>query len=214
MTCLSAEAGVLDFRIQHIVFENSTMKDALTLLREYGIQVGLERAPSHAGEARFSQQLRNVRVKDILDYLTQADPRYAYETVGCNLIHVYPKNAKEDPDNLLNVKIKEFEVHQYDLYKAIYHIAHLAPELRDLLQRKMRSGSVPGSSISGDMDPVRPKISLKLKNVTVRDILNEIAGQSNKVSSGNRDFPPVGWLYEFRVDETSALGGYPSWQVF
>ncbi|MBI1746220.1 MAG: hypothetical protein HYR55_06495 [Acidobacteria bacterium] len=212
----TVEAGVIDFKIKSIAFEKATMREALAVLRDYGIQVCLERVPLHNGEeeTRISGQLSNVRVKDILEYLIHADPRYTYEIAECNIINIYPKNSKNNPEDLLNIKISEFEIRQYDLYNAITHIAQIAPELRAYLQKMLKPGGVPGSNIRGEMDSLRPKFSLKLTNLTVRDILNKIAEQSSLINSGNRDFPPIGWIYEFVIDESSPLGGYPTWRIF
>ncbi len=170
----------------------------------------LEVAPYYgAPEKNLTLDLRDSSVKDILERLTSQDPRYDYLVIDETLIHVFPRDAKDDTGNLLNLKVSHFEISEgrYDLLLKypLYHI----PELQIEYMKRSKSGRIVGSMMGGgDV----PKVSLSLRDVTVREILNHI-------SLKTKDFPEqtnirTGWMYTFRIDKSVPLGGHPRWQIF
>ncbi|MFQ5664109.1 MAG: hypothetical protein ACE5HL_09770 [Terriglobia bacterium] len=153
--------------------------------------------------------LQDSTVGGILDDIVAQDPRYSYELVDSNAIHVFPRNAKTDPNDLLNVKVKHFEVSAapYDLLLKYpqYHI----PELQVELIRRSKAGGVVGHMMGG-VDV--PKVTLSLRDVTVRDVLNAIAQQTLEFAGSQH--AATGWIYTFRIGESVPLGGHPRWDLF
>lgn len=171
---------------------------------------GLEVAPfSEAPASNLTLTLQGATVKDVLDGIILQDPRYTYEVIDSRLIHVFPREARTDPSNLLNIRVKRFRVSDapYDrvLKYPQYHIAELEVEL---MRRSKAGGYV--ASMMGGADA--PRISLDLQDVTVRDVLNRIAQKTEKFPGPL--FGPTGWIYTFRVDTSVPLGGHPCWDLF
>lgn len=223
--------SILHLKIESIRVENVNMEEALRLLRQKGtsrILIGFEKIPHWEGEKdkKISFELINTTVEDILNRLCEADARYAYEVVNDVLINVFPVEAKSDPNNLLNIKVRNFEVDECVLLaNLVLQIGERAPELKEYLSMKAeeyarkrgRPTGNAGSILSGN-SPL-PKISLKLENVTVREILNAIVLYDLKLYHEQKrpeGWPPIGWKYEFIIDPDAptGLGGYPRWEMF
>ncbi|MGH9445874.1 MAG: hypothetical protein ACRD3O_09125 [Terriglobia bacterium] len=71
-----------------------------------------------------------------------------------------------------------------------------------------------GSILSGNMPP--PRLSLHLRNVTVREVLNSLALASVNRFKEGKNYGPTGWEYDFLIDPNAStgLGGYPHWKAF
>lgn len=173
--------------------KNVTLEEAITELHKWRIPVCFEKLSSDE-QITFSITLKNASVMEILDALVSADKRYYWERFHSvtmpvpffEIINVLPVGAKDDPENLMNTKVKFLELKNIDPFKAIRGIYHLVPELRE----KYRKLVPPGGVIS-EISPLPPPanesfISLKLSDVTVRDVLNEISLRSGGVC----------WIYE------------------
>ncbi|MEE8608482.1 MAG: hypothetical protein V3S55_12825 [Nitrospiraceae bacterium] len=152
---------------------------------------------------------RDTTVRKILQLIMAQDSRYTYEVIDSHLIHVFPRGAKDDPNNLLNVNVKRFEVSAsaYDLLLKYphYHI----PELEAEVLRRSKAGAT-RLHMMGGVDV--PKITLNLRDITVRDILNNIALETLQFRTGRHN--PTGWIYTFRIDKSVPLGGHPRWGLF
>ncbi|MBI1746219.1 MAG: hypothetical protein HYR55_06490 [Acidobacteria bacterium] len=181
----------LNLILPEFKIEQGTMEESLKKLRAYGIQVCFEkvlRTNLEEREITFSLQLKNVSVKAVLDALIAADPRYYWERyhklvmglATTNLINVLPVRGKEAPDNLMNIRIKKFEVKEKEPIKIIHEIGELAPELAKRFREIYpggKAGEEPGKVFGGPADlKIREyQINLRLDDVTVREILNEVA---------------------------------------
>ncbi len=226
------EETVLDVRIEAFRVSDQNMFGALRALRSTNpsrILIGFESIPARRDEEqyRISLELTDKSVKYVLHQLIQRDPRYTYELTGSQLVNIYPKNAKEDPDDLLNIRVETFVVDdEMWPHDAVHRISIYAAELREFLARKrgehlerlMKAGVMPpgsaGASMSGNAP--KPRMTLELKDVTVREILNSIAlytaAHAKEIPGGN----PVSWHYDFILDPhaDTGLGGYPLWSTF
>lgn len=225
----SLEESVLDIRIESLKVENGDMEEALRLLRQKDpsrILIGFEKASRREGEEdkNISFELTDTTVRSVLDYLCALDPRYTYAVVSNRLINVFPNGIESDPNYLLNMVIRNFEFHGRELpHNLILKIGDLAPELREYLSMKAeeyarktgRAVGGPGAIMSVEFSRA-PRVSLKLQNVTVREILNAIALHSMKLANELPDRLPISWKYEFISDPNAptGLGGYPKWSIF
>lgn len=202
------------FKISSYKVHNASIVEALRRLKvsvgEEPLILTLEVVPfREKPENNLTLVLEHSSVKKVLERITAQDPRYTYEVIDSHLIHVFPRGSTNDPDDLLNIKVKRFDVlaGSYDLLLKYpqYHI----PELEVELMRRSRAGGMAVSMLGGgDV----PKITLNLRDVTVRDILNSIALETLQFRTGRHN--PTGWIYTFRIDKSVPLGGHPRWNLF
>lgn len=195
----------LDLRIPEFEVKEATMEEALKHLRAWGVQVCLEKAPEMGNEnsnGMITLKMKGASIREILDALTSQDKRYYWERYRSvlhsgetNLINVLPFGAKEDKDNLMNIKSKMVEL-DAEPYKAIPYIRRFVPELGEELAKRFPGGVV-GSELGVIGAPRVRKyyVHLILEDVTVREVLNEIALRSG-----------VCWVYEH------IKSPYPSYQ--
>jgi len=184
----------LDLRVSLFEVQNVTLERALAELKlRWKIQVSFEKVPKESEdekEASFSVKLENASIREILNALVKADPRYYWEAYESQLggfgtlINILPVGAKADPDNPMNIKVEKAVIKDVTPYNAINQISSWIPELA----RKLHPGGTSGSGIYGIGAKVKIfKIYFEFEGLTVREILNEIA-----LRSGG-----IGWVFEF-----------------
>lgn len=210
----AASAGPLGLRVPSYDVQGVSIIEALRQLKlavsRKALILTLEVAPfQQEPEKNLTLSLRNSTVREALDRITSLDARYTYCVAVGEVIHICPRGAKSDPDDLLNTKVRKFSASgvPYDqlLQYPNYHIAELGAELL----RRSRAGGVAGSELSSTGVP---GVTVEVQNATVRDILNQISLQAAKVAKPQ--VAPPGWVYTFRVDKTVPLGGHPRWSLF
>jgi hypothetical protein len=121
-------------------------------------------------------------------------PDYTFRVVSAHLINVLPQQADRDPNDLLNILVARFDVvdqHPARIFSAPDDfIGELTVRLRPA------GGGVVASILEGVNDP---RITLHLRNVTVRQIFNA-------VTEATENFPeqwqPLGWVWLFNDDPT------------
>lgn len=223
-------ASILNVSVEEYSFDEAEMQEALGILRGKDpkrILIGFETIkddPKSRPTLIRNLHLRNQTVAQILLRLCAEDPRYAFEVMSdSRIVNVYLTSARSDARNLLNVHVSQFDVDGYvHPQTLIRSIDRYAPELGDYLNEKLREqwvrtgppGAFLGSVLSGDA-PV-PKVSIHLRDLTIREILNAIV----LYTSDHRDALgfsfPLSWKYEFIVDPAAptGLGGQPKWDIF
>lgn len=229
----SQQASILSAKVEGLTLQNATMEEALRALRATNpnqILIGFERVPHRRDEpeARLSLSASSTTVEEILKAACGQDPRYAYDIAGGKVIEVRPVNSYADPQDLLDMSVRDFSVDEVMSPAAVIsRIGELAPELASYMTDKKREyyasrGIVPaspGAQMHGNMDP---QIKIHLQNVTVRQILNGVVVYSHELYenakpdwTGNRPVP-TSWIYDFTIDPAAptGLGGYPVWIAF
>ncbi|HXZ28836.1 MAG TPA: hypothetical protein VEG08_12660, partial [Terriglobales bacterium] len=198
----------LDVKVGSIDLPSATIVEAL---RELRMKAGpdkvfftVEVVPFKTGpERNLRLHLTRSTVGGVLRSIIRQDPRYDFEVLDSKLVHVFPRTAKQNAEDLLNTPVRNLRLSApYDILLQYpqYHV----PELQI---RMFPRGSGPGSMLSsGDA----PAIEVTLATGTVRDVLNLVAQKSERL----KNTTPKGWIYCFRVDPSLSLGGQPSWQVF
>lgn len=224
------ETSVLDMRIEGLKLDNVTMEQALIALvdkHRSQLLIGFEEIP-HVPQAepkRISLRTDSGTVREILDRLCRADPRYEFKAVNKELIHVYPKGRASDPHGLMDIMVRDFTFRGNVFPQTLIGtINKHAPELRQFLDTKRKlwleksgkTGGAAGSLMTGNATP--PEVEIKLNDVTVRGVLNAIAlyGRKLYLEGHTKGLEPAGWKYEFIIDTNSptGLGGYPKWSAF
>lgn len=211
-------ADITDLIIPEYIVDHANMQTAITKLRKYGIMISIEtvRRSNTTDVGIISVELRNCTIGDILNKLVEVDKRYQWDLYSSKIqdytpgkmIEVYPINAKDDPNDWLNIKVKQFKIANGNAGNVIRSIADLVPELA---KRKAElsihgiAGSRVGeirSSMPNEMIKATREVSINMtiEDVTVRDILNEIALRSCGLC----------WLYETTINDIVL----PVWKIF
>jgi len=139
----------------------------------YYIPIGLEVVTEKKGERtkRISIKVEEGTIRDVLDAIVQADPRYKWEEVN-DVINIFPKEAGSP---LLETVVSHFQVDQVNKVIASSAISE-TPEVKKKIKEM---GISRAELIALSMWNIPPpdfvvRFSLNLYNVTVRRILNEI----------------------------------------
>ena len=137
-------------------------------------------------------------------------PGYEYEAVSEHLISVYPKGAKDDPNDLLNVKAPQFDVDNAQAGPILGFPDLFIPELHAKVS-PVQPGQPQQIAIYVGPVAVGPKVTVHLRNVTVREILNAVAVATESPRDNGKDDAPYGWIYR----TTTKTGEHrPYWGVF
>lgn len=172
-----------------------TMREALVELSRYGMRICYEEAPPPEGEeqVRFSIELRDGSVEDVLRQLVAADPRYTFQFprgLYDPTISVFPSATVIDPDYPMNWRVSEVHLELDEATNSISDILRdfkfLIPELRDRLPPPPRVGEepgtvggVPGSILSGvPGGRIDVRMEFIFRDMTIRELLNELIFRS------------------------------------
>jgi hypothetical protein len=135
----------------------------------------------------------------ILQILNQV-PGYKLDVISEHLVNIYPAAAKDNPGDPLNMQIPHFDVDSQKAGVILSWPARFIPELYQRLASNTPSG--PGQHIDLYVGAVAvgPEMTLHLRNVTVRQILNAVT----EASDANAEVEaPLGWEYSY-VPQTEA----------
>ena len=149
------------------------------------------------------------RLADGLQQIMDQIPEYKYEVISSHLINIYPTGAKEDPVDVLNAPVPQFDAVDVDPTQILSRPMTFIPELTVRLRPNTSPGSQPLPFALHWMGPVNaPKVTLHLKNTTVRQILNAASEAMEQLPP---DSQPLGWVYIFQPDPALPAGGNHSW---
>jgi len=149
---------------------------------------------------------------DALEQLINQVPGYEFQVVSAHMINIYPAGAEKDPQDVLNAFVPRFDAVNSEPAHVLTRPQDFIPELKARLTPK-RTGTPQLGGICCGLGGGEnaPTITLHLRNVTVRQILNAV---SEAMEQFPPNHPPVGWLYTFQPDPTSPVGGKHSWMFF
>jgi hypothetical protein len=173
----------------------------------FGIELTVDDYPD--GPMVISSQPRNGTVGEFLEDVFRQAPTYEYEVVSEHTVSVYPRGAKEDPNDILNLRIPRFDVDAQHAGTILGFPAIFIPELKARL-----FPPTPGQDqlfvFGGPVSP-GPKVTLHLHNVTIREILNAVTIATENPKGDGRDDYPVSWKCR-----TGTLTGEvkPRWGTF
>lgn len=116
---------------------------------------GLQNDPFEPAESSGELHLGGYSVAEALDKIVAAEPRYRW-TEDNGVIHLRPKGARADTDDVLNHAVAAFELHGVTLTQALR-------EVRFYLHPESRGGGIVGAG------PAPRQLGLHRFNVTVSD---------------------------------------------
>ena len=152
---------------------NTTAQDLLTdALGWLKIPSGIALPTSDAGSTRFYFHPSDLSVRNILDSIVAADPRYGWSIEG-GVINLLPKS---DPPPLLDVRLAEFSQKEVPM-KVMFEALEIMPEVRRRAAELGFSESQGGFGFQIGLIDTR-KYTVKCQNCTVREALNSIVSQS------------------------------------
>ncbi len=159
-------------------------------------------------------------LKQVVDRIRHANPKYKVDFLEEGLVHVYPAKGTADPAGLLDIRLREFFLPPDDCLpqQMINYTGSLSPgfsytpDLSEYLMRKKvewnQSHGNPVFGIAGDFmgdcEPSHHRHQPIYHNITVREALNRMAIRSLKVSGETSNEPswarpkPISWKYRFR----------------
>jgi len=208
-----ADADPLGLKVPSYDVQGVSIIEALRQLKasvgERTLILTLEVVPfEQEPEKNLTLALTNSTVKEVLDRITSLDRRYTYRIALGEVIHVFPCGGENDPNDLLNTKVKAFTTSGVPYDRLLQYPQHYIPELGAEILRRSRAG---GFAVSELSSTGVPGVTVEVQDATVRDILNRISHEAAKLS-GPR-VVPTGWVYTFRVDKPVPLGGHPRWEL-
>lgn len=128
---------------------------------------------SDCNDPTFSFKPQDYSLRGVLDSIVSSDPRYMWE-IKDGVVNVVPD--KRLP-SFLAVRISKFEISDVESLREVLSLLLSLPEVREA-QRSLGSQAVQGGSYAfcpGGCSPKEKRISISLKDVTVREALNAIA---------------------------------------
>lgn len=147
---------------------------------------------------------------DALRQVFQQLPTYRYDVVGERLINVYPAGADKDPQNVLNTPVEQFDIKDEQATSVLGAPQLFVNELkRRLTPPTAEQAPQPGGSVGPRLRGTTPGVTLHLKNVTVREILNAVSGATEHFPP---DHSPLGWVYYFQPEPSWPAGGSHRWK--
>lgn len=145
--------------------------EALTgLASEFQIPMGIEWVNTPASKVKLTLSWEDATVLQILKEIAKTQPGYQM-AVKNGVVHVYPPHLVPDRQNFLRLTLNEFEVDRQPVESALR-------KLRDQVKLtvsppKPRKGPG-GTAGTGFSNAGEPEVSLRLKNVTLVDVLDAL----------------------------------------
>jgi hypothetical protein len=143
---------------------------------QFGIPMGIEWVNSPRDLKPLSFTLREVTVEQVLGSIVSTQPGYGYNSKN-GVFHVFPKDMLQDDISFLNLKIKSFQVdNEFVEFAGVRLKATIRHMLYPAMASKAPSGS--GGSMATGMGDQR--VTFKLRDVRVRDILDKFVLSSGR----------------------------------
>jgi len=130
-------------------------------------------------------------------------PGYKFEVVSLHLVNIYPVGAKDDAEDLLNLRVPRFDVAGVRQGFILSHPLGFIPELKARIEPIS-----PSLEVGSVLSPSGPTITVHLRNVTVRQILNAVSEPTESLAASSA---PLGWISTFSPDPKLPAGGKYSW---
>ena len=200
----------LETRVPEFELRNETLLDGLWKLARgpvpfgFGFEKVLKESLSDPDlpDTALVLKFENKSIREILDALCNADPRYAWSVDGTT-VDVFPRSIRNDRFYLLNRELPRLELkNATDVQHGLLAIVRqLPPPVEQIAQAQ-----------AGGDDPYPPEPwTVTFENVTVRQVVNRLAEHGGPygiwIFGGSKDFRAFGffnthpspWLLKPRV---------------
>ncbi len=143
-------------------------------------------------------------LQDVLRQL----PGYEARVVSAHLINVSPGGTKSGQGGLLNMRIARFSVRDVAAASILGHPERFIPELRVRMETVRAKAARQPELYSGPYAASSSPVTLDLKDVTLREVLNHVSQATEYSAAGE---PPLGWAYKVNADDTPGVPKH-TWQ--
>ena len=185
----------LDMRVERFDTSGRTLIACLVdLAFKYQLPTAIEYADRDATTRTLNLQFHNESVRGILETIIRQAPEYRVSFSG-GIVDIFTPKGREDLSNLLNKVIKDFAVAQVDTHEA-------DSQLFCAVSREVGSQVCGGSIAIGQWGPL--KITLRLQNAKVYEILNAVVAQNGRAI----------WTVMVRPEKLSKLQNGDIWYVY
>lgn len=147
---------------------------------------------------------------DALGLVLRQLPEYRFEVVPPHVITVYPLGATADPDDLLNLGVPAFDVVDKQADAILSRPQEFVPALNLRLSPSLAGAHRPRGYICCGLSSEAPGVTLHLRNVTVRQLLNATSEASGSLPP---PYSPLGWVCFVQREPKSPTGRKYSWAV-
>jgi hypothetical protein len=204
----ATDSKLLDTKVLYFVMDNETLVDGLWKLAKgsrpfaFGFENVLKPSSTIDSfqEPKFSLELKDKSVREVLDELCKADSRFTWSTDG-NTVNVYPRSTENDPSYLLNRKLETFRLQDAtDVQHGLLAIVRqLPPPVEQIANAQM----------GGDDPYPREPWTVSYHNLTVRQIVNRLALHGGPcgiwIFGGTIDFRAFGFFNTYLHCATANL---------
>jgi hypothetical protein len=181
---------VHDYRMSPVNFV-----EALThLASDFEIPMGIEWVDTPAARSRLNFSWQHATVREAIRAIVKSQPGYQME-VKLGIVHIYPSKLIRDRQNILKIKIRDFEVHDEFADVASRKLHELVKLIVYRPKPQRGPGGIAGSG-AATLDT--PRISLRLQNATVEDVLDALVAASGRKI----------WIVTLPDDATLTATGY------
>jgi len=165
----------LGARVHSYKLTASNLVEALTqVAREFQIPMGIAWVNTPAARDKLALSWKDATVQEILEAIAKTQPGYEVQ-IGNGIVHVFSSKLVPDRQNFLRLRIRAFEVHEEATEVASRKLRDLAKVIVSPPRRQSGLGGIAGS-LAANLDD--PKVSVRLKNVSVEDVLDALAVSS------------------------------------
>jgi hypothetical protein len=175
----------LNRQITNYALGTNNFVEALTLVgKDFQIPMGIAFIDTPAATREIAFERKAGTVRNLIDEIVERETDYKVE-IKNGVVHVFSPGAVAARENFLNLRLKEFRVHNAYPEVALF-------KLHELISPTNYGGYSIGAE-SG-----QPRVSLELKDSTVGDILDVLAVTSSRHI----------WVVAFSADPTLTPRGY------
>lgn len=171
----------LQIRVDNYSLSAPTLIQALTkVASQFEIPMGIEwvKEPSTMRTVSFSK--KHATVYQIIESLVKSQRGYGF-AIGEDIVHVFPRGSLKNTRSFLDLRINRFDVQDEFVAVASYRLRRLVNVPVVSRTATLRRGTSPGlpSPGSGTAGSIAAgsgdrRVSLKVRNATVRNILDRL----------------------------------------
>lgn len=198
----------LDTNVPEFEVRGQTLVDALWKLARapapfaFGFEELLKKSLANPDiqDLRFSLQLKNKTVREVLDALCQEDRRFTWSMDGAT-VNVFPRAIIDDSSYLLNRKLERFELKNATNVEngLLAIVRQLPPPVEQVTHSQV-----------GGADPYPPEPwTVTFQNLTVRQVVNRLALHGGPcgiwIFGGAEDFRSFGFFNTYLCSKQQPL---------
>ena len=160
-------------RVDDFTAGSYTLEVVYKLAVKYHVVIGVYGNILDADNRKIDISIKNGMLRDVLDAITKADPRFEWHESSNGAVHFVPRGA---PLTLMDVRVHSFEIYSPQSSEILRRLNEV-PEIRDWwMERKCPTDySIMGTG--GEPVPWG-RFSVHASDVPVWSILDEIAAKS------------------------------------